>query len=112
MSVSFGGLLESTATFKTAASITAGKLVKMSANGTVAACSDGDKFCGYVVSGDGSYAAVQVRGIVTVPYTGTAPSVGFASLVSDGTGVKTSNSGREHLVISVDSTGSKVTFLI
>lgn len=112
MSVSFGGLLESTATFKTAASITAGKLVKMSANGTVAACSDGDKFCGYVVSDDGSYAAVQVRGVVTVPYTGTAPSVGFASLVSDGTGVKASNSGREHLVISVDSTGSKVTFLI
>lgn len=112
MSVSFGGLLESTATFKTASAIDAGKLVKMSANGTVSACADGDKFCGYVVSSDSSYAAIQLKGIVTVSYTGTAPSVGFAALVSNGTGVKASNSGREHLVISVDSTAGTVTFLI
>lgn len=112
MSVSFNGFRENTVTFKVGAAIDAGTSVKVSANDTVAACSAGDDFCGFVVSSDASFAAVQVAGTVTVPYTGTAPTVGFGILVSDGTGVKSAESGRDYLILSVDSTASTVTFLM
>ena len=46
MAVSFGGFNENTATFKVSGEITDGMPVKMSESGTVAACADGDAFCG------------------------------------------------------------------
>ncbi len=112
MSVAFGGFNENTATFKTESEITSGSFVKMSESNTVTACANGDAFCGYAVSGDGGYAAVQLSGAVTATYSGTAPVVGYAVLVSDGTGVKTASDGREYLVIAVDETAKAVTFLM
>ncbi len=112
MSVSFSGFNENTATFKVSSAITAGKPVKISANNTVAACSDADAFCGFVVSSDSKYASVQLGGVVTAPYTGTAPTVGYGILVSDGTGVKSAETGKEYLILSVDSTAATVTFLM
>ena len=54
-------------------------------------------------------AAVQLRGYVQAAYTGTAPALGFASLVADGSGglrvAGTGETGRNCLVVSVDTTG-------
>lgn len=112
MSVSFGGFNSNTATFKTAADLENGCPVKISESNTVAACADGDVFCGFVIDGEGGYASVQLSGAVTAAYTGAAPAVGYEKLVSDGTGVKASDGGREYLVLAVDETASTVTFLM
>lgn len=112
MSVSFGGFNSNTATFKTAADLENGCPVKISESNTVAACADGDVFCGFVIDGEGGYASVQLSGAVTAAYTGAAPAVGYAKLASDGTGVKAADSGREYLVLAVDETASTVTFLM
>lgn len=112
MSVSFGGFNSNIATFKTAEELESGCSVKISESDTVSACADGDVFCGFVVNGEGGYASVQLSGVVTAPYTGTAPEVGYAMLASDGSGVKASESGREYLVIAADETAKTVTFLM
>ena len=112
MSVSFGGFNSNSATFKSAAELESGCSVKISESNTVAACANGEAFCGFAINGEGGYASVQLSGVVTAPYTGTAPAVGYEMLVSDGTGVKTSDDGREYLVISVDENAKTVTFLM
>ena len=65
-----------------------GKVVKISDNGTVALCSQTDQFCGVVKTIDKAdkVAVVQTKGIVTVSYSGTAPSVGRATLEADDAG--------------------------
>lgn len=112
MSVSFGGFNANTATFRTAADLESGCAVKISESDTVAACGDGEAFCGFVINGEGGYASVQLSGAVTAPYTGSDPTLGYAKLASDGKGVKAATSGREYLVLSVDSTAKTVTFLM
>ena len=112
MSVSFGGFNSNTATFKAAVELEGGCAVKISESNTVAACSDGDAFCGFVVNGEGGYASVQLSGTVTAAYSGTTPAFGYAKLVSDGKGVKALASGREYLVVAVDETAKTVTFLM
>ncbi len=113
MSVAFGGFNENTATFKTASEIEVGTPVAMSGNGTVKACASGSAFCGIATSSDNSYVSVQLSGTVTLPYTGTAPAVGYSELSSGGTGVKAdSTNGREYLVLSVDTAQKTVTFLL
>ena len=112
MSVSFSGFNANTATFKTATELEGGCAVKISESNTVAACADGEAFCGFVINGDGGYASVQLSGTVTAAYSGTKPALGYAKLASDGKGVKASTSGREYLVIAVDETAKTVTFLM
>lgn len=100
MSVSFGGFNANTATFKVGSAIAAGTPVEMDGSGKVKASDD-------------AYASVQLSGAVTVKCSGTAPSAGYAKLVSDGKGVKAdTTNGRECLVLEVDSTAGTVTFLL
>lgn len=113
MSVSFGGFLENTATFIVEDKLDEGTPVMISDNYTVEACEEDDGFCGFVVSSDESYAAVQLRGVVTCAYSGTAPDVGYAALAADGDGgVAEAESGTEYLILSVDSTAGTITFLM
>ncbi len=112
MSVSFGGFNSNIATFKTTEELESCCGVKISESNTVSACADGDSFCGFVVNGEGGYASVQLSGVVTASYTGTAPEVGYTMLASDGIGVKASESGREYLVIAINETAKTVTFLM
>ena len=111
MEVSFQGIGEWSATFM-GGGLTEGQVVKMSGNGTVTACSAEDDFCGVVQRGGPEACAVQLGGMVTVDYSGTAPAVGFAMLSADGAGgVKTAaeNSGRSLLVTAVDTTEKTAT---
>lgn len=113
MKVSFEGLGELVATFINGGSAEKGKLVKLSANATVSAASDGEVFAGMCISANESFADVMLSGCVTCPYTGTAPAVGYAKLASAGNGaVKAASGGREYLVLKVDASASTVCFVM
>lgn len=115
MKVSFGGIGETVATFynnSTSAAIS-GEPVKVSGNGEVSRCASGDRFCGIAISAEESFVSVQTGGFVTMPYSGTAPALGYVKLVADGAGgVKTGTSGSEYLIVGVDSADSGVTFVM
>ena len=110
MKVCFEDIGHMSATFA-AQSGEGGQPVKVSGNGVVSACADGEVFCGVMESLRGGYAGVQLHGFVTLPYSGTAPTLGFNTLVANGNGgVKAASGGRAHLVVSVDSAVKCVTF--
>ena len=70
-------------------------------------------FDGVVASKKDSRAGVVVHGFVTVPFTGTAPSVGYRGLLSDGQGgVYSDEEGKNYLIVSVDTANKTVTFLL
>lgn len=87
MSISYEGIGEWCATFVCGA-VSEGDIVKVSANGTVGKCTAGDGFCGVVraVAHDGKACTVQLGGLASVKYSGTAPAVGFSELMADGSG--------------------------
>ena len=114
MKLSYEGIGQWAATFA-CTEVSEGEMVKISGNGTVAACSDGEGFCGMVlsVSRGGDACTVALGGLVTAGYTGTAPTVGWSVLVGDGAGgVKTAETGREYLVVDVDTDAETVTFAL
>ena len=113
MSYSFKGIGELIVTFAVDddAELTAGIPVKLSDNGTVIECDEGDDFIGIVTSVRGGCAAVQIEGTAEVECSGTAPDVGYVCLaadgeggVADGTGAGDDDAdiGREYLVLAVD----------
>ena len=102
-------------TFACANDAVQGQMVKISGNGAVAACTEGEKFAGQIaaVGRDGAACSVVLGGMVTAVYTGSAPALGWNGLSANGTGgVQTDASGREHLVVDVDETGMMVTFVL
>lgn len=106
MSISFGGIGEYAATFHNSEALpaAAGKAVKISGNGEVSACSAGDNIAGVCISAGAQFAAVQLRGFVKLPYSGTSPTLGFVKLSADGSGgIKADSNGREYLVVEVDT---------
>ena len=61
----------------------------------------------------GDLVTVQYRGFVTLPYSGTAPSVGYGILAADGAGgVKGAQSGESYLIVNVDTTAKTVCVLL
>ena len=112
MSISYEGIGEWCATFVCGA-VSEGDIVKVSTNRTVGKCTAGDGFCGVVraVAHDGKACTVQLGGLASVKYSGTAPAVGYAELVADGSGGVSkpgeNQSGSSYLVLSVDSAAGK-----
>lgn len=115
MSVSFDGVGQVCATFL-GGGLSEGQVVKLSGNGTVGTCSSGESFCGVALCCKSDACTVQVRGFVTVGYTGTAPTVGRAALCADGAGgVKTpatDDDSTSCLVADVNLTAKTVTILL
>ena len=116
MKVSYEGIGALYATFSCGA-LTEGAPVRVSAAGTAAACGKGNEIAGVVkaVLAALRLDAARLRGFVTLPYSGTtAPSLGYNALVADGDGgVKLADSSaRQRLVVEVDATAGKVTFLL
>ena len=113
MSVSFNGFNMNILTFRCIEEIPEGTPVKVSKANSVEPCFDGDVFHGIAVDGDEKYVSVQLKGIVTVRYSSTAPTVGLNKLGANVSGgIKVTETGREYLVLSVDEAQSKVTFLM
>ena len=76
MKLSYEGIGQWAATFA-CDDLAEGELVKISANGTVAACAAGDDFCGMVLSvgRGGDACAVALGGMVTAGYTVPADGI-------------------------------------
>ena len=112
-SISMQGIGEGCLTAKAGASATAGYPCHFSANDTVADSANGAVFSGVIAGVRDELVTVQYRGFVTLPYTGTAPAVGYATLAANGAGgVKTASGGRSLLVVSVDTTAATVCVLL
>ena len=116
MKVSFEGVNEQVLSFKSASTTDGalvGKPVKMSANLTVAGCSANDVFVGFGIHDEDGFANVMTHGYVECAYTDTAPSVGYGILVASTAGkVKGALSGKEYLIIKVDTTNGVVGFML
>lgn len=104
MKLSFNGFGENAATFAAGPDVAAGMPVKMTGNGAVGACAAGDSFCGVVLGVRNGYAAVQLAGYVRLPYSGTAPAVGWQNISAAAAGKAQSaaSGGRQMLVIDTD----------
>lgn len=102
----FEGIGNTVATFALSGTLSGGQVCKIASSGTVSACDEDDSFHGVAVTiGDG-ICGVALSGLVTVAYSGTAPTVGYATLLADGDGgVAADEDGDTYLVVSVD-TGS------
>lgn len=114
MHVSYEGIGQWAATFACEAA-EAGTVVKVSGNGTVAACEAGENFDGIVVAvgRDQAACSVALGGMLTVSYTGTAPAVGRNELKADGSGgVSVASGGRSFLAVDVDTTAQTVTIVL
>ena len=105
MSVSFEGVGQVCATFL-GGKLAEGQVVKLTGNGTVGACGDGDHFIGAAICCKDDACTVQVRGFVTVGYSGTAPGMGWRTLAADGKG------GVNCLVADVDAAVKTVTMML
>lgn len=113
MHLASNGFMQQTLTMQTESALDVGTPVKLTGNYTVAAGSANDAFCGVALSCRDGLCAVQCKGSVTLPYSGTAPTVGFATLACAGSGaVKTAESGTAVLVVAVDSVRSTVTCIL
>lgn len=115
MKISFEGIGQWAATFA-CTDVQEGDVVKVSENGSVAACSEGDAFCGQAISlgRGGDACSVQLGGFITADYTGdTAPTAGWCKLSADGSGgVKVDSTGRSYLAVDVDTTTKVVIFAL
>lgn len=91
----------------------AGAVCKYSENDTVTAAGAGEAFHGVCVFLKNEQASVQVKGFVTMPYTGTVPSLGHVQLKANGDGgVQVGSDGQTYLVAAVDTTENTVTFCL
>lgn len=93
--------------------VTKGHVVRISAARTVSECTANGTFDGVCIfTGDGT-AAVQLDGIVTVRYSGSAPGYGRAVLVANGIGgVKQAESGETYVVIDKNTTAHTITIIL
>lgn len=113
MNVSFSGFNEKSTTFICSEDVTAGSVVKVTENGTVSVCSNGDAFCGVVTDVRSDCATVQLTGYIRMPYSGTAPALGYTAIAADGNGAVTANEGgRTYLVTDLDTTDNTVGFML
>ncbi len=112
MTVSFNGIGQVNATFF-GKSLTEDTVVKLTGSGTVAACADGDAFCGKALCCKDDACTVQVGGFLTVGYSGAAPALGWTGLAANGKGgVKAAADGRTYLVAAVDAAAKAVTIML
>ena len=113
MKLSANGFLQAVLTMQSASPIAVGTPVCLADNYEVEAGGEGDAFCGVVVSSRDTICGVQLRGCVTLPYSGDAPDVGPAVLACDGEGgVAAAESGTNVLVLAVDTDDKTIICLL
>ena len=113
MNISYQDIAQVCAAFQASGALSEGKLCKVTGNGTVSSCANGDVFHGVTGKVRNGMAAVTLRGFVTVKYAGTTPTVGECALAAASAfEVKTAEDGRRCLVVSVDTANHEVTILL
>ncbi|MDO4749598.1 MAG: hypothetical protein Q4A39_02020 [Eubacteriales bacterium] len=114
MNISFDSIGQTAVTFcnNSSAPAKAGDCVCMSANAEVSAAGANKRFFGVALSADDSFAVVQTAGVVSLPFSGTAPSVGWVKLAANGENgvVQDNTNGSEFLVLDVSD--STITFVL
>ena len=106
--ISFEDIGSVMATFAAEEGVSGGQVVKLTGNGQVAPCAEGDAFCGMALEPRSGIVGVQVKGFMTVRYTGDL-TVGWAVLAANGVGgVKAADSGVNAQVIAVNADGTAV----
>ena len=110
MDICFEGIGQTTATFQTEGEVQPGMVVALSASGTVSKGAVNALPCGVVRGGvRGGAAAVQISGAAKAGYSGTAPGLGWQTLVCDGQGgVKAASDGLKCLVLAADDEAKTV----
>ena len=103
MKFSYEGIGTLCATFEASGSIEKNAPVKITANGTVAKCADGDAFIGIATACRGGVATVQLRGFACLPYQ---------SLAAAASGVKTGDGTEKVLITNVDTAKKTVEFML
>lgn len=105
METAMNGYAENAATFRCVENLVPGTPVMVTDTGTVSAANGA--FCGVALSWRDGYAAVQLAGYVSLPYSDTKPSVGYQLLTADANGkVKTAapgTAGMQRLVVDADN---------
>lgn len=88
--------------------------IKFTANYTVGRGAAGDEIVGVASGRRGEYVLVQLSGVCTMPYSGTAPTVGLRALVCDGSGgAKLGAAGdRKLLVTAVDTANRTIEVIL
>ena len=95
MNVSFEGLENAVVTFQEE-QVTAGYPVSMRSGATVGNAAAGAAPVGVALNVRGGCAAVQIKGFAALPYSGSAPELGWTALTADGSGgVKIPGSGEK-----------------
>ena len=103
MNVSYMGFNENVMTVEADATLKAGDVVTINAQGIASPAKEGDAICGCCVNAREGFAAVQFTGFVTAKCAG-AISAGMKKLGVDAQGrVVESDSGRELLVMCADT---------
>lgn len=98
----YEGIGEVVVTMGVSGDVERGTPVCMQENGVVRPCGEGEAFCGIALGSRGEYGAVQVKGFVSVEYSGDL-AVGWADLAADGDGgVCQAEGGLKTLVIQAD----------
>jgi len=81
-------------------SVNEGSAVVFADDSTVKAATAGEIFCGICTKIRNGLASVVFAGHVTVPFSGTAPNLGYQKLSADGNGgVKSDENGKHFLVV-------------
>lgn len=113
MAISYRAIAQECITFFINENAAEGMPCKLTENDTVAVCSADDAFIGVIQSARDGLACVAMRGFVTLPYSGTAPEVGYVSLCAgtDNT-VTVSEDAQSYLVVNVNKSAQTVTFLL
>ena len=115
MSVRFNGISDVVVTFNTANAVV-GDVVYVSGNKTVEKAKTSDSLCGLVVSKNGGFVGVQIKGAMELPCSDATLALGRQEIIPDGSnGVKkaaSGTSGLPALVVDVDTASSKVTVIL
>lgn len=92
------------ATLRTTTTIKSGAVVGVTNNFTVKTAPNTTKPVGVCTYCDGTKASVLLKGYAEVSYTGDTPAFGVVGIVGNGSGgIKTDASGRQVIVIAVDT---------
>lgn len=113
MAISFDSIGQECVTVTSSNTISENIPCKFSSSRTVAACADGNAIHGICLRQANHLVTLMVRGFVTLPYSGSVPTVGFCPLAGAGSGkVKKLDGAKEYLVTEVNTTNTTVTFLL
>ena len=104
MNISYNGFMENTMTSEADETLeVAGVPVKVTSEGKVSPCAEGDKICGVAVNVREGYVSVQITGFVELPCEGSIEA-GYQTVAAAKNGaVKADASGREVLVLKAEN---------